>query len=164
MTQYRKLPWWLEIKSRCDELMGNKGSNINQKIVVPVDAAIQDIVQDFLRHRGENVTSIRDALEAGDFDTVRRIGHDIEGSGGAFGFERIAEIGRCLSCSPSDAPLAEFQGLADELASYLARLKIVYVNDGGRTPLTGQESDQIASRQNIRYPMTKIRRNPGAGV
>lgn len=128
MPGYRKLPGCLEIKSHGDELMAYNGSNNKQEIVVRVDAAIQDIIPDFLRHRRENVASIRDALEAGDFDAVRRIGHDIEGTGGAFGFARIAEIGRCLGNALSDAALAEGQGLADELASYLARLKIVYVN------------------------------------
>ncbi len=93
-----------------------------------MDAAIQDIVPDFLRHRGEDVASIRAALEAGDFDAVRQIGHDIEGTGGAFGFDRMAEIGRCLRQGPSDAASAQVQDLADELSSYLARLKIVYVN------------------------------------
>ena len=127
MPRYWKLPGGLEIKSHGHELMANSDSNYNQEIVVRVDAAIQDIIPDFLQHRGENVALIRDALEAGDFDAVRQIGHDIEGTGGAFGFARMAEIGRCLSHATSEAALAEGQGLADELASYLARLKIVYV-------------------------------------
>ena len=128
MPQCWKLPGGLEINSCGDELMANNGSNNYPEIVVPVDAAIQDIIPDFLRHRGENVASIRDALEAGDFDAVRQIGHDIEGSGGAFGFDFMAEIGRCLSQAPSDTAPAQVRGLADELASYLARLRIVYVN------------------------------------
>ncbi len=114
--------------------MEKSGSNNNQEIVVRVDAAIQDIIPDFLRHRDENVASIRDALEAGDFDAVRRIGHDIEGTGGAFGFARMADIGRGLSHASSGAALAEGQGLADELASYLSRLKIVYVDQGRGLP------------------------------
>ena len=114
--------------------MANNASNNNQEIVVTVDAAIQDIIPDFLSHRGENVASIRDALKAGDLDAVRRIGHDIEGSGGAVGFERMAEIGRSLSYSLSVASFPEVQGLADELASYLARLRIVYTNDERELP------------------------------
>ncbi len=70
--------------------MPKSGNNANQEIVVRLDAAIQDMVPDFLRHRGDNVASIRDALEARNFDAVRQIGHDIEGSGGAFGFDGMA--------------------------------------------------------------------------
>ena len=108
--------------------MKNRNSEEQDEIVVRIDATIRDIIPDFLQHRAENVTMLFSALEAGDFDAVRQIGHDIEGSGGAFGFKTMASLGRSLRLAGTDEVHGEVRSLAEELASYIARLKIVYVS------------------------------------
>ncbi len=106
--------------------MGNSCDNAGDEIVVRLDPIIEDIVGDFLQHRRENVTSILDALEAADYEAVEHIGHDIEGTGGAFGFSGMARIGRSLRQAAREASPGEIKRLAEELTSYLERLKIVY--------------------------------------
>ena len=106
--------------------MGNSCQNASDEIVVHLDPIIRDIVGDFLRHRRENVTSILDALEAADYEVVEHIGHDIEGTGGAFGFTGMARIGRSLREAARESSPGEVKRLAEELVSYLERLRIVY--------------------------------------
>ena len=106
--------------------MENTSENAEEEIVVRLDPLIQDIVADFLQHRRENVASILDALEAADYEAVENIGHDIEGTGGAFGFSGMARIGRSLRQAAREASPGEIKRLAEELTSYLERLKIVY--------------------------------------
>ena len=108
--------------------MKNSNTGERDEIVVRIDERIRDIIPDFLQHRAGNVTSIFSALEAGDFDAVRQIGHDIEGSGGAFGFKTMASLGRSLRLAGTDEVHGEVRRLAEELASYITRLKIVYVS------------------------------------
>jgi len=116
----------LGIESLSDGTMANKNDNDGDEIVVHLDPLIEDIVADFLQHRKENVASILDALEAADFDTVANIGHDIEGTGGAFGFSGMARIGRSLMEAARESSTGDIKRLAEELTSYLERLRIVY--------------------------------------
>jgi len=116
----------LGIESYSDGPMGNTSDNAGEEIVVRLDPLIQDIVADFLQHRRENVPSILDALEAADYEAVENIGHDIEGTGGAFGFVGMARIGRSLRQAAQENSPGGVKRLAEELASYLERLKIVY--------------------------------------
>ena len=106
--------------------MGNSCDNNGDEIVVRLDPLIEDIVGDFLQHRRENVTSILDALEAADYEAVAKIGHDIEGTGGAFGFDGMARIGRSLRQAAREASPGEVKRLTEELVGYLRRLKVVY--------------------------------------
>ena len=106
--------------------MTNSNDNAQDEIVVRVDPVIRDIVGDFLQHRRENVTSILGALDAADYEAVEHIGHDIEGTGGAFGFSGMARIGRSLRQAAGESSPSDVKRLAAELASYLERLKIVY--------------------------------------
>ena len=105
--------------------MKNTNDN-NNEIVVHLDPLIQDIVDDFLQHRKENASAISEALETGDLEIVGDIGHDIEGTAGAFGFKEMGLIGRSLQQAARDASLGEIKTLAEELTSYLSRLRVVY--------------------------------------
>ena len=103
-----------------------KNTNDNNEIVVHLDPLIKDIVDDFLQHRRENASAISEALETGDLEIVGDIGHDIEGTAGAFGFKEMGLIGRSLQQAARDASLGEIETLAEELTSYLSRLRVVY--------------------------------------
>ena len=104
----------------------NQNNDSGDEIVVRLDALIEDIVPDFLQHRSENAAAILVAIETSDFDAVAGIGHDIEGTAGAFGFEEIGVIGRSLQQAARDGSLGEIKTLAEELASYLGRLRVVF--------------------------------------
>ncbi len=104
----------------------NHNDNAGDEIIVKLDPLIKDIVSDFLQHRKENASAITDAIEKSDFETVGDIGHDIEGTAGAFGFKEMGLIGRSLQQAARESSLADIKSLAKELASYLERLRVVY--------------------------------------
>ena len=106
--------------------MPNPCDNAGEEIVVRIDPLIQDIVADFLQHRRENASEIFVAMETADFEAVDDIGHDIEGTGGAFGFSDMALIGRSLQQAAKNGSLGDIRRLAEDLLSYLERLRIVY--------------------------------------
>ena len=106
--------------------MANSEGGGGDEIYVHLDATIEDMIPDFLEHRRENIRSILDALEAGDYEGVEQIGHDMEGTGGAFGFKGMAQIGRSLKEAALESEAGEVRRLAEELASYLERIRIVY--------------------------------------
>ncbi len=104
----------------------NQSDNPGDEIVVRLDPLIKDIVADFLQHRKENASAISNALENSDFETIRDIGHDIEGTAGAFGFKEMGLIGRSLQQAARESSFADVKSLAEELTSYLERLRVVY--------------------------------------
>ncbi len=104
----------------------NQNENPGGEIIVKLDPLIKDIVADFLQHRKENAAEISNAIENSDFETVGEIGHDIEGTAGAFGFKEMGLIGRSLQQAARESSLVDIKSLAEELASYLERLRVVY--------------------------------------
>ena len=48
----------------------------------------------FLAHCGRDLARLRAALEGGDLDLARAIGHSLHGTGGSYGFEEITRLGR----------------------------------------------------------------------
>jgi HPt (histidine-containing phosphotransfer) domain-containing protein len=53
----------------------------------------------FIAHRQQDVGSLRLALEQGDFETVRRLGHNMRGNGVSYGFPEISSIGEHLEAA-----------------------------------------------------------------
>jgi HPt (histidine-containing phosphotransfer) domain-containing protein len=50
----------------------------------------------FIAHRAGDIVTLRRAVEASDFEVVRRIGHNLRGNGPSYGFPQVGEIGRAL--------------------------------------------------------------------
>ena len=97
-----------------------------EEIVVRVEALLEDMIPDYLEHRKAELLLIHSALEQKDFASLREIGHDIEGTGGAFGFQGIARIGRSLRLAAAEGDHQGVRRLAEELSSYLDRVRVEY--------------------------------------
>ena len=93
---------------------------------VRVDAELQAIVPKYLANRAKDCDTIRQHVAAGAFADIKRLGHNMKGTGGGYGFEEIsrlgAEIESCAMANQGDRLLE----LAGALADYLARVKPVY--------------------------------------
>ena len=73
----------------------------------------------YLRNCRQSAAAILEALDAGDFETVTILGHNMRGSGAAYGFQAITDLGAALEAAAETADLAAArQGLTD-LTTYL---------------------------------------------
>jgi CheY-like chemotaxis protein len=88
----------------------------------PVDPDIQDLVPGFLSNRKRDVGLGREALVKGDFAELRRIGHNLKGTGPTYGFPALGAIGARIEkeAKAGDARLLE-QSI-NELESLLSQL------------------------------------------
>ena len=59
------------------------------------------------------------ALDAADFDTVEFMAHNMRGSGGAYGFPTITNIGAALELGAHNADATVSRMWINELSSYL---------------------------------------------
>lgn len=54
---------------------------------------LESLIPRYLERRRADLTTIRQAVEAGDFEAITMIGHSMKGSGGGYGFDLVTECG-----------------------------------------------------------------------
>ena len=79
----------------------------------------------YLLNCRQNVIDMGGALDRADFGVVTLLGHNLRGSGGAFGFQGITDIGAGLEDAAGKSDAAASRKWVAELASYLDRLTAV---------------------------------------
>lgn len=99
----------------------------SDRIVVKIDAEIQEAIPFFLELRKKNIADIMTALDGKDYEQIKRLGHNIKGSGGSYGFDELSRIGRDLEKAALNQNENAMRNLTDELEDYLAKVEIVYV-------------------------------------
>lgn len=97
----------------------------NQQLVAKVEAWLAEYVPRFLSNRRRDVQDIHEAILRGDFDTVRRLGHNLKGVGGGYGFEPISELGQALEGAAKRSDSLEAQALCDALEHYLKTVHVI---------------------------------------
>lgn len=101
------------------------GSN-DGKILVRVDPDLADLIPGFLANRRQDITAMQAALEQGDFETVRILGHSMKGSGGGYGFDAVTDIGAALEQAAKSDDHEEMRKQIGDLSAYLDRIEVVY--------------------------------------
>ncbi len=82
-------------------------------------AKIASKVPAYLQNCRDNVIAILDSLERIDFESATTLGHNMKGSGGAYGFQRITEIGSALEAAAKRADAEGSRRWALELSNFL---------------------------------------------
>ncbi len=95
-------------------------------IIVHIDEDLEEIVPNFLKNRDKDMESISRALESGDFETIRIMGHGMKGSGSGYGFDRISRMGEEIEKRAKEKDAEEIKKIVREMAAYLDRVEIVY--------------------------------------
>jgi len=96
------------------------------KIVVRIEAELEELIPGFLENRQTDLKALRKALAVSDYESVRILGHGMKGSGGGYGFDEITALGRVLEEAGKNQSGAAIKQAMDDLAIYLDRLEIVY--------------------------------------
>ncbi len=92
---------------------------------VRVNPKVADLVPGFLKNRRQDVIAMELALERGDFQTVRGLGHDMKGVGSSYGFQAITDIGTSLEEAAASEDIGASRELVGELSSYLEGVEVV---------------------------------------
>lgn len=97
-----------------------------EKIVVQVDADLEDLIPGYLQNRRQDVDSILQALENQDFETIRVLGHTMKGTGGGYGFDAITDIGRALEEAAKNKNVQAISREVVALRDYLQAVEVVF--------------------------------------
>jgi len=82
------------------------------------------MIPGFLSNRRRDLERLREAMAAGDLGAVGGIGHTLRGVGGGYGFHGISQIGERIESAAGMQRREDAQAAIDELASYLARVRV----------------------------------------
>jgi diguanylate cyclase (GGDEF)-like protein len=111
-------------RNRCESPEASSG-RAPEPIMVEVDPIIARRVPTFLANRRNDVRVVLEALDHGSFDSIRRIGHNLKGSGASYGFQPISDLGKVIE----DAALAQdadaIRRAITEMSRYLDQVQVV---------------------------------------
>jgi PAS domain S-box-containing protein len=91
-------------------------------ILVRAESKFADRIPAYLQNCRQNGVAMLDALDRVDFETVKFLGHQMRGSGGAFGFQAITDIGAELQQAAESADTDASRKWVGELSNYLDRV------------------------------------------
>ena len=101
-------------------------ANVLPVLTVRVEKDLETLVNKFLVRKREDLDRVRTALAAKDFETIRRIGHDLKGAGEGFGFPELSAFGAALERA---AIARNERALKEQLAAveqFLSRLRVTF--------------------------------------
>ena len=78
-----------------------------------VDYELNELKREFLDEAREKISEMQSALDSESLDRVGYLAHQLKGSGGSYGYQRIstdaAELEKCVeSSSPDEARIQQF--------------------------------------------------------
>jgi CheY-like chemotaxis protein len=86
---------------------------------------IRELVPGYLQARREEVPVLQEALARGDFETVRRLGHNLKGTGSGYGYPELTALGSRLQEAAAEADLGRLRESLAGLEAFLRRAKAV---------------------------------------
>ena len=98
----------------------------DQPLTVSVAKDLEDLIPIFMKNRVKELDTLRSALEGGDFEQLRQLGHRMKGVGNSYGFEKVSLLGKQIEDGAKSNDRAGLQACIAQYADYLARVKIVY--------------------------------------
>ena len=87
-----------------------------EKIVVKVDAEIEEIIPIFFEKLHEEIETALESLHESDYETIQIWGHSLKGAGMGYGFDPISEIGQSLELSAKTRDPEQVRKLAHQLS------------------------------------------------
>jgi HPt (histidine-containing phosphotransfer) domain-containing protein len=97
-----------------------------ERIIVVADPDLADLIPGFIENRRHDISSLTAALEQGDYEAIRVLGHGMKGFGKSYGFAEITEIGSRLEQAAKERAAETITRDVEELATYLERVQVVY--------------------------------------
>lgn len=100
---------------------------MSETIIVEVDRDLEDLIPLFRQTRERDMAGLAAGLASGDLAALRMIGHGMKGSGGAFGFPLITEMGDAIEAAALKGDSTVVSQQLELLRGYMARIEIRYV-------------------------------------
>ncbi len=95
-------------------------------IVVSVRKLLKPLIPDFLANRRQDVTSLLDAIRREDYGSIGRLGHNLKGLGGTYGFHPITDWGAAIEEGARTKDAQRVVVAMEQLDDYLGRVEVIF--------------------------------------
>jgi CheY-like chemotaxis protein len=102
----------------------NRHAPANDRIRVSVEEWLKPVVGGYLDKRRSDIARLREALNRGDYVTIRQLGHQMTGTGGGYGFDPITEMGSALEASALAHDEQGVRASIEDLERYLSAVQV----------------------------------------
>ncbi len=93
-------------------------------MLVEEDPTFADLVKEFVDGLAGRIQNMKDAVEKGDFASLKRLAHQLKGAGGGHGYPIITETAAAIEQHAKNKDLHQCGTGVEELASIAARVVI----------------------------------------
>jgi HPt (histidine-containing phosphotransfer) domain-containing protein len=93
---------------------------------VKVSKDLEDLIPTYLANRRKELDTLRQALEAADFEQIRQIGHRMRGVGVSYGFDDVTSLGKLIEDGAKTGDKAALAKHIGAYGEYLSNLRITY--------------------------------------
>ncbi len=107
-------------------------SDLQSQVTEPIysdlaqsDPAFSEIVELFVDGLTQRLDAMLDALQANDMDRLRRLVHQLKGSGGGHGYPTLSQNASALEQQILEGATGEIAQGLDELAGLVARINVL---------------------------------------
>jgi len=94
-----------------------------QPAAILVDEDLADLVPSYLERVRQMLDAVPQLVSVGNYKEIASIGHNLKGSGGAYGFDEITRSGKVIEFAAKAGDLATSAGAAAELARHVAAVR-----------------------------------------
>lgn len=108
--------------------MGSKMRNVpdgHGKPIEITDPFARRLIGKYLENRRDDIGKLTKALADSDFDTIRVTGHNLYGSGAAYGLDDISWIGASIEVAADSKDVSGIERSIEELGLFLKKLKVL---------------------------------------
>ena len=102
-----------------------------EPIKIEITPGLEEIVPSYLASRREEVPEMLKLLAASDFDRLATLGHNLKGSGGAYGFPELTRFGATLERFAKQEDGAALRTQMTGLGHYLDQVQLVADRSAG---------------------------------
>ena len=99
-----------------------------EKIAVEIDKDLEPLVPSYIDDIMAWTKDMVTDVEKGDFESIRKISHQMTGSGSGYGFDMITETGMKMNKAAHAGDGAMIKKLCLTLYDYLERVEVKYVD------------------------------------
>ncbi|MEQ1729169.1 MAG: response regulator [Vicinamibacterales bacterium] len=91
--------------------------------LLDIDPLLADLVPGYVREKRRQMADLRRLVAEGDMERLKRIAHDIKGTGAAYGIADVTRLGRALETAGQQGDASLASSLVEELDTLLARVQ-----------------------------------------
>ncbi|MDH5657000.1 MAG: Hpt domain-containing protein [Spirochaetia bacterium] len=95
---------------------------------IKIDKLIEDLFPEYIESIYRNIQKIKNYLDENNFSDIRLLGHNMKGSGGGYGLNRISELGASLLTAAKSEDRKQILDDIQKLEEYLEKIEIEYID------------------------------------